>query len=55
MRPRQPMVAMTALLHDDEEPRRKQLAEMTARRLRRHAGGNGQLGRRERTPAKQCA
>jgi hypothetical protein len=52
---RQPVVAMTTLLHQHEQPGRKQLAEVTARRLRRYAGGECKLGRSERTPAEQDA
>src|SRR3974377_2105538 len=52
---RQPVVAMTSLLHRHDNPRRGQFAEMAARSLRRYSGGVGQFSRGERTAAEQGA
>jgi hypothetical protein len=51
----QAVIAMAALLHRHQKPRRGELAEMAAGGLRRHAGGKGQLGGGQRAAAEQRA
>ena len=55
MRPGQAVIAVAALLHRHQKPRRGELAEMAAGGLRRHAGGKRQLGRGQRAAAEQRA